>query len=46
VSAIAREVPITRTYANVLPFVAADIVRMILVLLFPGLALWLVDFLT
>jgi C4-dicarboxylate transporter DctM subunit len=46
VSAIARDVPITRTYANALPFVAADIVRMVLVLLFPGLALWLVDLLT
>jgi C4-dicarboxylate transporter DctM subunit len=46
VSAIAREVPITRTYANVLPFLAADILRMVLVLLFPGLALWLVDLLT
>jgi tripartite ATP-independent transporter DctM subunit len=42
VSAIARDVPITRTYRGVLPYLVADVVRMVLVLLAPGLALWLV----
>jgi C4-dicarboxylate transporter DctM subunit len=42
VSSIARGVPITAIYRGVLPFVAADIVRLFLVLLFPALALWLV----
>lgn len=46
ISAIARDVPITRTYRGVLPFIAADIVRLVLVLLFPGLALGLVHLLT
>ncbi len=42
ISSIARDVPITRTYKGVLPFVAADIVRLALVVAFPALALWLV----
>jgi C4-dicarboxylate transporter DctM subunit len=42
VSSIARGVPITSIYRGVLPFVAADIVRLILVTMFPALALWLV----
>jgi tripartite ATP-independent transporter DctM subunit len=42
VSAIAREVPITTIYRGVLPFIAADIVRLTLVASFPMLALWLV----
>jgi tripartite ATP-independent transporter DctM subunit len=46
VSAIARDVPIARTYRGVLPFIAADVVRLLLVLLFPGLALGLVHLLT
>ena len=44
ISAIARDVPITRTYARVLPFIVADIVRLALVVLVPGLALWMVRF--
>ncbi len=42
ISSIAKDVPITRTYKGVLPFVAADIVRLALVVTFPALALWLV----
>jgi tripartite ATP-independent transporter DctM subunit len=42
VSAIARDVPIHKTYRGVLPFIAADIVRIGLLIAFPGLALWLV----
>ena len=46
VSAIARNVPIARTYRGVLPFITADIVRLVLVFLFPGLALGLVHLLS
>ncbi len=46
ISAIARNVPIARTYRGVLPFIVADIVRLALVLLFPALALYLVHLLT
>lgn len=45
VSSIARDVPIIQTYAGVLPFVAADFVRLSLVILFPGLALFMVRWL-
>ena len=46
VSAIARDVPIHKTYRGVLPFIAADIVRIGLLIAFPGLALWLVRLLS
>ena len=46
INAIARGIPIIRTYRGVLPYIAADIVRLALVMLFPGLALWLVHLLT
>lgn len=42
ISAIARNVPIAATYRGVLPFIAADVVRLVLCVLFPGLSLWLV----
>jgi tripartite ATP-independent transporter DctM subunit len=46
VSAIAKDVPITQTYRGVLPFIAADVIRLGLVVAFPGLALWLVRLLS
>jgi C4-dicarboxylate transporter DctM subunit len=46
ISAIARNVPIAQTYHRIMPFIVADIVRLVLVLLFPGLALGLVHLLT
>lgn len=42
ISSIAKDVPIVSTYRGVLPFICADIVRLALVVAFPGLALWLV----
>ena len=42
ISSIAKTVPIASTYRGVLPFIATDIVRLGLVIAFPGLALWLV----
>ncbi len=46
ISALAKRVPILETYRGVLPFIAADIFRLALVVAFPALALWLVNFLT
>ncbi|MGQ7793291.1 TRAP transporter large permease [Faunimonas sp. B44] len=46
VSAIARDVPITRIYRGVMPFLAADFVRLAILILFPGLSLALVRLLT
>jgi C4-dicarboxylate transporter DctM subunit len=45
VSAIAREVPITTIYRGALPFLATDLVRLVIVAAFPGLALALVRWL-
>jgi tripartite ATP-independent transporter DctM subunit len=45
VNSLARDVPITDTYRGVLPFLASDFVRIILLLLFPSLSLWLVGWL-
>ena len=42
ISSIAKTVPIASTYRGVLPFIVTDIVRLGLVVAFPGLALWLV----
>jgi tripartite ATP-independent transporter DctM subunit len=42
INAIAKDVPITATYRGVLPFIAADIVRLTLVTAFPAIALYLV----
>ena len=41
-NAVARDVPITTTYRGVLPFLVTDLVRLVLVAIFPGLALALV----
>jgi C4-dicarboxylate transporter, DctM subunit len=46
INAIAKDIPIAHTYRGVLPFIAADILRLALVMLFPGLALYLVHLLT
>jgi C4-dicarboxylate transporter, DctM subunit len=42
IASIAKDVPLTQTYRGVLPFIVADVLRLGLVLAFPGLALWLV----
>ena len=46
ISAIARHHPIKRTYAGVLPYIVADLIRLVLLLIFPALALSMVHWLT
>ena len=46
INAIAKDVPLAKTYRGVLPFILADILRLALVMLFPGLALALVHWLS
>ncbi|WP_150286491.1 TRAP transporter large permease [Rhabdaerophilum calidifontis] len=46
IAAIARRIPVTDIYRGVLPFVGADLARLLLVVLFPSLALWLVRLLS
>jgi tripartite ATP-independent transporter DctM subunit len=46
VSSLARDVPITRIYRGVLPFLAMDLLRLVLLVAFPVLSLWLVGLLS
>jgi len=42
IQSMAPEIPIKRTYQGVLPFLLSDLVRVVLLLFFPVIALWLV----
>ena len=44
INGIARDVPLTSTFRGVLPFVSIDILRIVVILLVPGIALWLPSF--
>ncbi|OSZ74973.1 TRAP transporter large permease [Hydrogenophaga sp. IBVHS1] len=44
VNGMAKDVPIGESYRGVLPFLASDVVRTTLLLLFPGISLWLVQY--
>ena len=46
VHSFARDVPMSETYRGVVPYLAADAVRITLVFAFPALSLWLVGVLT
>jgi C4-dicarboxylate transporter DctM subunit len=46
VNGMARGVPLGETFRGVLPFLVSDFVRIGLILAFPGIALWLVRFLS
>ena len=39
--AMLPNVPMTQIYKGIFPYLAADVTRLLLVLLIPGLALWL-----
>jgi C4-dicarboxylate transporter, DctM subunit len=45
VNGLARDVAIAQTYRGVLPFLTADLLRIVLLVLFPPLSLWLVHLL-
>jgi tripartite ATP-independent transporter DctM subunit len=44
VNGMAKTVPIAESYRNVMPFLVSDVVRTVLLLLFPAIALWPVRF--
>ncbi|MBF24115.1 MAG: C4-dicarboxylate ABC transporter permease [Pusillimonas sp.] len=46
VNGLAKDVPIFESYKGVLPFLLSDVVRVVLVLAFPQIALWLMHYLT
>ncbi len=44
VNGMARNVPIGESYRGVLPFLASDLIRLLLLLVFPAISLWLVQY--
>ena len=44
VNGMARDVPIAESYRGVMPFLASDVVRLVLLFLFPPISLWLVKY--
>jgi C4-dicarboxylate transporter DctM subunit len=44
VNGMARDVPIAESYRGVLPFLASDVIRTLLLLFFPAISLWLVQY--
>jgi len=44
VNSIAKDVPIAESYRGVMPFLVSDTLRTIVLLLFPSISLWLVQF--
>ena len=44
VNSLAKDVPIAESYRGVMPFLISDTLRTILLLLFPSISLWLVQF--
>ena len=42
ISKIANDIPITAAYRGVMPFVCADLIRLVILAAVPGLSLWLV----
>ncbi|MCY1499415.1 TRAP transporter, DctM subunit [compost metagenome] len=43
VNKVARDVPYLETAKGVLPFLASDLVRIVLLVAFPGICLWLLS---
>ncbi|HSB21557.1 MAG TPA: TRAP transporter large permease subunit [Burkholderiaceae bacterium] len=41
INALARDVPMSQTFRGVMPFFAAELVRVVLIVAFPALSLWL-----
>ncbi|OGA18423.1 MAG: hypothetical protein A3I63_03110 [Betaproteobacteria bacterium RIFCSPLOWO2_02_FULL_66_14] len=41
ISALAKDVPMSQTFLGVMPFFAAELVRVVLLVMFPVLSLWL-----
>jgi len=44
VNSLARDIPVAESYRGVVPFLISDVLRMVLLLLFPGLSLWMIGF--
>ena len=46
VNGMAKDVPISESYKGVMPFLISDTLRSLLLLMFPGVSLWLVKYIT
>lgn len=46
VNGMAKDVPIAESYSGVVPFLVSDTLRTVLLLFFPGISLWAIQFLT
>jgi C4-dicarboxylate transporter, DctM subunit len=44
VNGMAKDVPISESYKGVMPFLVSDVIRTVLLLVFPPISLWLVKF--
>jgi tripartite ATP-independent transporter DctM subunit len=44
VNSMAKDVPIAESYRGVMPFLVSDTIRTIVLLLFPGISLWLIQY--
>ncbi len=44
VNGMAKDVPIGESYRGVMPFLISDVVRTLLLLFFPALSLWIVQY--
>jgi len=44
VNGMAKDVPISESYRGVMPFLVSDVIRTLLLLFFPSVSLWLVQF--
>ena len=42
INSLARDVPMSETYKGVMPFLATDVVRVAILVMFPGITLYLV----
>lgn len=42
INGLAKDVPIGESYRGVVPFLIADVLRIALLLVFPGVSLWVV----
>jgi len=45
VNSMAKDVPISESYKGVMPFLISDTLRTLLLLFFPGISLWILQFL-
>jgi len=43
INSLAKDIPIIETFKGVLPFVISDLLRVVILVMFPGITLWLVN---